>query len=233
MEVIYNCWHGCHKKSEGCLNCYVFRRDESIGKDTNVVTKTASFALPVRRKRDGSYKYPSGTLFMMCFSSDFFLEEADEWREDVLSFIGERSDCRFYCITKRPERIKLIDVREYPNLTICCTCENQKRLEERMPYYLPLELYRKEIILEPMLEEMDLAPYINDLDAVSLGGESGDNARPLNFDWVRKIARQCREAGIPFHFHQTGANLIKDGKLYRIPRNLQHSQAAKAMKLLR
>ncbi|MBQ5756645.1 MAG: DUF5131 family protein, partial [Erysipelotrichaceae bacterium] len=63
--------------------------------------------------------------------------------------------------------------------------------------------------------------------------ESGDNARPLDFDWVRKIARQCREAGVSFHFHQTGANLIKDGKLYRIPRNLQHSQAAKAMKLLR
>ncbi|MBQ5804813.1 MAG: DUF5131 family protein, partial [Erysipelotrichaceae bacterium] len=168
MEVIYNCWHGCHKKSEGCMHCYVFRRDESIGKDTNIVTKTASFTLPVRKKRDSSYKYPSGTLFMMCFSSDFFLAEADEWREEVLSFIKERSDCRFYCITKRPERIRLINVREYPNLTICCTCENQKRLEERMPYYLPLDLYRKEIILEPMLEEMDLSPYINDLDAVSL-----------------------------------------------------------------
>lgn len=170
---------------------------------------------------------------MMCFSSDFFIEEADEWRKEVLGFIKEREDCRFYCITKRPERIPLIDVREYPNLTICCTCENQKRLQERMELYLSLDLYRKEIILEPMLEEMDLTPYIGQLDAVSLGGESGENARPLDFEWVRRIAKQCKDAGVPFHFHQTGANLIKDGKLYQIPRKLQHSQAAKAMKLLR
>lgn len=233
MEIMYNCWHGCHKKSEGCLNCYVYRRDQSIGKNSNIVTKTSAFTMPVQRKRDGSYKYPSGTLFMMCFSSDFFIEEADEWRKEVLGFIKEREDCRFYCITKRPERIPLIDVREYPNLTICCTCENQKRLQERMELYLSLDLYRKEIILEPMLEEMDLTPYIGQLDAVSLGGESGENARPLDFEWVRRIAKQCKDAGVPFHFHQTGANLIKDGKLYQIPRKLQHSQAAKAMKLLR
>ena len=48
MEVTYNCWHGCHKKSEGCMHCYVYRRDESIGKDANIVYKTASFNMPVR-----------------------------------------------------------------------------------------------------------------------------------------------------------------------------------------
>ena len=55
MEVTYNCWHGCHKKSEGCLHCYVYRRDESIGKDASFVYKTAAFDLPVRKRRDGSY----------------------------------------------------------------------------------------------------------------------------------------------------------------------------------
>ena len=29
---IWNPWHGCHKISPGCANCYVYRRDESIGK---------------------------------------------------------------------------------------------------------------------------------------------------------------------------------------------------------
>ncbi len=33
---------------------------------------------------------------------------------------------------------------------------------------------------------------------------------------------------MPFLFKQTGAKLIKDGKLYHIPRRLQHSQARKA-----
>ena len=106
MGITYNCWHGCHKKSEGCLNCYVYRRDESIGKDSNIVYKTQSFDLPIRKNRDGSYKFKANTSFDMCFSSDFFIEEADEWRNDVLKMIKERNDCYFMCITKRPERIK-------------------------------------------------------------------------------------------------------------------------------
>lgn len=28
--VVWNPWHGCHKISPGCANCYVYRRDESI-----------------------------------------------------------------------------------------------------------------------------------------------------------------------------------------------------------
>ena len=31
--IIWNPWHGCRKYSEGCERCYVYRRDESIGKD--------------------------------------------------------------------------------------------------------------------------------------------------------------------------------------------------------
>ena len=36
------------------------------------------------------------------------------------------------------------------------------------------------------------------------------------------------EAGVRFTFHQTGARLRKDGRIYRIPRYLQHEQARKA-----
>jgi hypothetical protein len=34
-------------------------------------------------------------------TSDFFLEEADEWRPAVWNMIRERSDLRFVIITKR------------------------------------------------------------------------------------------------------------------------------------
>ena len=39
------------------------------------------------------------------FISDFFIEEADEWREDAWLMIKRRSDLHFYMVTKRPERI--------------------------------------------------------------------------------------------------------------------------------
>ena len=214
------------------MHCYVYRRDESIGKDSNIVYKTKSFNMPILKKKDGSYKYPSKTEFMMCFSSDFFIEESDNWRKDVLKMIKERSDCNFFCITKRPERIMecIPNVSEYNNLFIYCTMENQKRVDERAPIYVNLPLNTKGIMIEPMLEEVDLSSYIDKVDAVSVGGESGDNARTLDFEWVKNIRTQCKKAHVEFNFHQTGAKLIVDGKLYNIPRSKQHSQAKLAFK---
>ena len=232
MEVSYNCWHGCHKKSEGCMHCYVYRRDESIGKDASIVYKTQSFNMPISKDRKGNYKYPSNTEFMMCFSSDFFIEEADEWRNEVLAMIKQRSDCNFMCITKRPERIlqTIPNIAEYKNLYIYCTMENQKRFDERAPIYLNLPLVEKGVMIEPMLEKIDMSKYIDKIDIVSVGGESGINVRPLNFEWVVDIRKQCKKAHVEFQFHQTGAKLIVDNKLYNIPRNKQHSQARLAFK---
>lgn len=232
MEVSYNCWHGCHKKSEGCLHCYVYRRDDSIGKDASKIYKTSSFDLPIKKDRKGQYKYPSGTEFMMCFSSDFFIEEADEWRKDVLDMISIREDCTFFCITKRPERIIecIPNISEYNNLYIYCTMENQNRFDERAPIYLNLPLISKGVMIEPMLEKIDVSKYLDKIDVISIGGESGENARPLNFEWVKEIREQCKKENIEFNFHQTGAKLIVDNKLYNIPRNKQHSQANKAFK---
>ena len=42
----WNPWHGCHKLSEGCLNCYVYRIDSRHGRTSSVVLKTADFDLP-------------------------------------------------------------------------------------------------------------------------------------------------------------------------------------------
>lgn len=232
MEITYNCWHGCHRKSEGCLNCYVYRRDKSIGVDSNIIYKTKSFDMPLRKDRKGNYKYPKGTLFDMCFSSDFFIEEADKWRDDVLEMIRIRSDCHFFCITKRPERIsKCIDnLKDYHNLTIYCTMENQKRFDERAPIYLGLDLSVKGIAIEPMLERIDMSEYIDLIDKVTVGGESGPDARILDFDWAKDIKKQCDEHDVEFTFHQTGARILVDNKLYNIPRNKQHSQARIAFK---
>ena len=233
MEITYNCWHGCHKKSEGCLNCYVYRRDESIGKNANEVYKTSFFDMPIRKDKKGNYKYKSGTTFDMCFSSDFFIEEADVWRQDVLEFIRIRNDCKFMCITKRPERILecIPDIETYDNLVIYCTMENQKRFNERAPIYLNLPLKYKGIMIEPMLERIDITKYLDkDIDIIACGGESGDNARVLDFNWVKEIRQLCIKKGINFYFHQTGAKLLIDGKLYNIPRKFQHSQAKKAFK---
>ena len=60
------------------------------------------------------------------------------------------------------------------------------------------------------------------------GGESGNEARPCDYAWVLGLREQCVAADISFCFHQTGARFVKDGRMYRIHRRYQHSQARKA-----
>lgn len=39
--------------------------------------------IPLSRNRDGTYKIQSGEKIRVCMTSDFCLEEADIWRDDV------------------------------------------------------------------------------------------------------------------------------------------------------
>ena len=238
-------------KSEGCLHCYVFRRDAEFEKDSNVVSKTSTFNLPIRRDRQGNWKVPSGTLLWTCFTSDFFIEEADAWREDAWLMIQRRSDLHFFMITKRPERIQrrsdlhffMITKRPeriaqclpndwgngYENVTICCTMENQRRVDERLPLYRELPIRHKSIICEPLLGAIDFHDGLGSwCEQVTVGGESGRDARVCDYDWVLNIREQCIKSNVPFHFKQTGAHFRKDGRLYNIPRNQQIAQAHRA-----
>ena len=81
--AIGNPWHGCHKLSAGCKNCFVYSGDARRGVDSSIVRQTKNFDLPIKKKRNGEYKIPSGTEVATAFTSDFFVEEADEWRAEA------------------------------------------------------------------------------------------------------------------------------------------------------
>ncbi|MDE6227938.1 MAG: phage Gp37/Gp68 family protein [Muribaculaceae bacterium] len=236
MMPMWNPWHGCRKISAGCKHCYVYREDAAFGTvlPTHEVHKTASFNLPLKRDRKRNWKYPSGTEFALCFTSDFLIEEADSWRDEIWEIIRTRRDCRFFFFTKRIERLAEClpsDWGEgYEHVAIGCTVENQDRADFRLPIFLSIPIKHRLIIVAPMLEKIDLTAYLDPekIEEVSVGGESGKYARPLYFDWVVDMHRQCLERNIPFSFHQTGSYLVKDGRCYHIPRELQHSQAKKA-----
>lgn len=95
MDVSWNPWHGCKKISEGCRHCYVYRTDEKHGRDGSLLSYNKDFDLPVRRKKNGEYKVPSGAMLFTCFTSDFLLDEADERRGEAWQFMRERSDVNF------------------------------------------------------------------------------------------------------------------------------------------
>lgn len=232
MDVVWNPWHGCTKYSEGCAHCYVYRRDESVGRDATRVCRTSSFDAPVKKNRAGEYKIPSGTRVYACMTSDFFLDRADGWRDEAWDIIRSRPDLRFTIITKRIDRVAdclLPDFPEgYGHVTLFATVENQRRADERVPVLAALPFAGKGIICEPMLGPIDFRGNLAGIGTVICGGESGPEARPLDYAWVLDLRRQCAEAGVRFTFKQTGANFIRDGRRYSIPRKFQHSQAKAA-----
>jgi protein gp37 len=63
---------------------------------------------------------------------------------------------------------------------------------------------------EPLLGPLDLRPWLERLDWVIVGGESGRNARPMSPDWARSIREHCVSAGVPAHFKQWGE--FRDGR---------------------
>ncbi len=233
--TIWNPWHGCKKFSSGCKNCYVYRRDESIGKDSSLVQKTSSFDLPVIKKKDGRYKLTAsdGDVYT-CMTSDFFIDEADQWRDEIWEMIRKRSDLNFIIITKRIERAEKClppDWGEgYDNVELMCTCENQQETDKRMPVFLNFPAKKRSVICEPFLEEIDMSAYLDNkkIKKVCVGGESGENARVCDFEWVSSLREQCRAADVSFSFRQTGSLFRKNGKLYHIDRKYHHSQARKA-----
>lgn len=239
MNLQWNPWHGCKKISAGCKNCYVYYLDSLRNKDASSITLNKSnLNLPLKKDRNGNYKIPGGCKIYTCFTSDFFLEEADEWREYCWNIIRKRPDINFIIPTKRIERFNKClpsDWKEgYKNVTIALTCENQAMADKRIPIFLDCKIQKRIIFASPLLEEIDFSKYlkIGLIDEISVGGESYENARVCDFSWVKKIKDTCDEYNVKFNFHQTGSNFFKDKKYYKINHFSEYEQAKKAIAYL-
>lgn len=230
--AMWNPWRGCRRYSEGCRYCYIHKGDYKRGVDTNNIVRTDGFRAPVARNQSGEYKMKAGQTVYLCFSTDFLIADADPWRAECWQMIRERSDLRFLFLTKRIERFCDClppDWRDgYDNVTVGCTVENQARAEERLSIFRDLPIKHKNIICQPLLEEIDLGPYLDNIELVVVGGESDRNARPLDYGWVLAIREQCVARRVRFSFRQCGTHFIKDGRTYTLRTRDLCAQARKA-----
>lgn len=208
-DATWNPWIGCRQISPACAHCYMFRERRAYGQDPERITRTAShtFNAPLR------WKEPKRVF--TCSWSDFFIEEADQWRIDAYNVMMATPHHTYQILTKRPERIPEID---WPILGMAkhiwtgVSVENAK-------FYSRIDALRK---IEPNLLFLSIEPLLGPmpdlpLDGVGwviVGGESGPRFRPLNLDWVRQIRDRCASAGIPFFFKQhSGSQPKKLGRL--------------------
>ena len=235
MHDIWNPWHGCRKKSEGCDNCYMYFLDHQRGADGSVIYRTGkNFNYPLHRDRKGRYIVGSGEMLRVCMTSDFFLEEADRWRNEAWSIIHERPDVKFFLLTKRPERV--LDALPsswgdgWPNVMLNVTCENQRRADERIPILLSLPFRHKGIMCAPYIGPVSIQKYLpyGQIEQVYCDGENYAGARPCDFAWVKSLHDECVEADITFAFFGIGNDFVKDGRHYHLDSETQKLMALKS-----
>ena len=120
--------------------------------------------------------------------------------------IKERSDINFIFLTKRIERFSKCIPDDwkygYHNVTVGCTIENQNKADFRLEIFSSLPIKHKNIICQPLIEEINIEKYLDDIELVVIGGESDKDARPLDYDWMLSIRQQCINKDTRFEFRQ-------------------------------
>lgn len=230
--AMWNPFRGCHKIKEGCLYCYTHTGDLKRNIDTNIITKTDSFDYPIKKNKNGTYKLKPGSLCFVCFTSDFLLEEADEWRLELYSMMKQRSDVQFLFLTKRIDRFLEVLPTDwndgYDNVTVGVSVSTQKEVDDSISLLMTLPIKHKNIILQPLIEAVNIEAYQNGCELVVVGGEYGNKARPMNYEWVLDIRNQCLKQKTSFEFRQCSTYFIKDGIEYKLKYRELMSQAKKA-----
>lgn len=229
--AMWNPWRGCKKCSEGCRYCYIHKGDAKRGVDTSIIEKTNDFSKPAEYLKNGNFKMKSGIVYT-CFSTDFLIEEADAWRPECWQMMKKRQDCTFLFLTKRIDRFLECIPDDwgdgYENVVVCCTIENQKNADLKLAILNGLPIKHKCITVQPLIEDIDIECYLEGIELVVVGGESDQNARPLDYDWVLHIREQCVRKNVSFEFRQCGTFFIKDGKKYKLQTRDLCAQARKA-----
>ena len=235
-----NFWQGCHKVSEGCKNCYMFRDKKRYGQDASVVvrSKPATFNKPF------SWKDPAKVF--VCSWSDFFIEEADEWRTEAYDIMEQTPHLTYLLLTKRPENIisRWGAVQStLKNIWLGVTTENKEEANKRIPFLIETPAAKKFLSIEPMIGEISLRWMVawggmatkprhwnesthhldglRKLDWVIVGAESGPDRRPCKIEWVRKIVEQCKEAGVPVFVKQLHIDGKVSGNMEEWPEDLR------------
>lgn len=150
----WNPWYGCHKVSSGCMYCYMMRDQETYGKNGNVVKRS-------KTKFNDPLKWKEPALCFTCSWSDWFIEEADPWRDEAWAIIKATPHITYQILTKRPERILEHLPADwgsgYENVWLGVSVENQKAAEVRIPLLMKVNAKIRFLSCEPLLSEINIS----------------------------------------------------------------------------
>lgn len=220
----FNGWEGCQSVSPGCDHCYAEVRNARF----NGAAVNWGPGAPRRRTSIANWRRPEAwnadhlafltqhgrrqRVFSASLSDVFDNAAPDEWRDDLFALIDRTPNLDWLVLTKRIGNVRPMLAslqRELPaNVWLGATIVNQVEANRDIPKLLATPAAKRFLSMEPLLEQVNLTG-LNALgegfiDWVIVGGESGQDARPMHPDWVRSVRDQCAASDVPFLFKQWG-----------------------------
>lgn len=204
-----NFWKGCAKVSPGCRNCYMFREMTRFGLNPEEITRTKTWKNPKKwNKAAAEEKKPK--LVFTCSWSDFFIEQADPWREEAWGIIKETPWLQWQILTKRINRVNNNLPKDwgagYPNVWIGTSIESAT-YNWRADVLKEVPARIRFVSAEPLLASLTVSEKHSPLNLDGIhwliaGGESGPDCRSMETDWVRQLRDLCNTCNTAFYYKQ-------------------------------
>ena len=191
----FNPWWGCVKVSTACKHCYAesFSNRFHKGKYWGARSERRLFG-------DKHWSDPLGwndeaekegvRRRVFCASMADWAEDRsdlDESRLQLYALIEQTPWLDWLLLTKRIEHVSSVSPwgNHWPdNVWLGTTVENQKYAELRVPELIKHPAAVKFLSCEPLLGAVDLSAWVEAIDWVIAGGESGPKSRPMNPRWT-------------------------------------------------
>ena len=207
---------GCTKVSPGCAHCYAESITLRFKRGGPYLPGKATIELhPERLDIPGRWKKPR-RVFVNSMSDLFHEEVPFEFISEIFQSMICNDQHIYQVLTKRPERmvdyLRWSGERHWPDhVWVGVSVENQYWVERRIPLLAKIPAKVRFLSVEPLIKEVDLRQYLEHIQWVIVGGESGHKSRPMKAHWAARVRDDCLEFGIPFFFKQWGGRYNKSG----------------------
>lgn len=221
----FNPWVGCSKISPACDHCYA----ESWAKRSGLVTwggerrrtSDANWRKPLKWNAAAAEHGVRRRVFCASLADVFDNQAPTEWRIDLFRLIEMTPHLDWLLLTKRiGNAAVMLPWTDTPwrNVWLGATVANQEEADRDIPKLLATPARVRFLSCEPLLESISFAGrwvehpdparhenWLEAIDWVILGGESGPGARPCALGWFKDIVRQCKAVGTSVFVKQLGA----------------------------
>ena len=214
-DASWNPVTGCTKVSPGCLHCYAETLAERY-RGGNAFPDGFDLTLrPHKLDEPRKWKKPA-RVFVNSMSDLFHKDIPDSYLCQIWEVMLTVDRHQYLILTKRAERmahkVRTLGLELPPHIWLGVSVEKQKYGDLRIPLLLDTRAHVHFLSCEPLLGPLDLSPWINDLQWIITGGESGYKRRPAEYDWFRDIRDQCVMAGVPYTHKQGNAQRSEGDK---------------------